>query len=206
MKFKLKNIVFLSFLCYFLCSCHYSTKTAHHLKKSREKEGIFIFDGETYTQEETTLPHYSGNCFIRYNSTIYDLSSLSNVGPFYIKAQGGSSIQFDICKNTISQCDAKIKGLVVSADRDKKKKCIQYSNTWIYDKTWDFKSAENFTLGFPEGEVCDKETNTNYKVNMVLTCNPQAKYLKITNDGLFNEKSCNNTIYAQSAEGKITEI
>ncbi len=182
-------------------------ETTHYLKKnnkiakSRSKEEFFLFDGDTYTSQQIKLLKYVGNCYIRYNSTIYDLSPLSKVGPFYLKTTEKGAIEFDVCKNVVAKCSHKIKGLVVSDKTSNP--CLQFSNRWSYGKKWSWKNAgtdqTSILLEFPEGQLCDKKSK--YKVNMDLRCNPHAKVLKLINDGTFDTKACDNTIIAESAYG-----
>jgi len=174
-------------------------KEPHYLKSSsRTKSKGYIIDGDPYKPDEVNLNSYVANCYITFNSTIYDLSPLSKYGPFYMTNTVGSKIEFDVCKNVVANCNHDIKGLVVSRDA---KTCKQFSNTWSYDKKWSWSDANTFNLQFPEGQICNTETKEKFKVNMLFKCNKDAKDLSIKNDGKFDENSCTNTISVESVFG-----
>jgi hypothetical protein len=164
------------------------------------KEEFFLFDGETYSQDQVDLMSYVGNCYIRYNSTIYDLTPLSKFGSYYFKTKEAGSIEFNICQNVISQCDKNIKGLAIS----KGKTCTQFAGRWTEDKDWSWENAGTdnvqVSLRFPPGEVCNKKTSEKYQVTMKLKCNREATVLKLLNDGTFDTASCNNTIIGETIE------
>jgi len=224
MKFLIL-ILFISILSVLLCKQpNEASKTidsklptqnnqANHLKKQplqkqeknqpkakRTKSKGFIYDGEVYTQEQVKMSSYAGNCYIRYNSTIYDLTKLSNYGPFYMNTINGGKVEFDVCKNVIAQCNHAIKGLVVTKEGAK---CRQFSNAWTFDKKWTWENMENFNLEFPEGEVCNPYTQEKFKVQVKFKCNLNATAPKIINDGAFNDNACRNYIIAETAEGKF---
>ena len=149
--------------------------------EAKSKNNFFLFDGETYSQELVHLGAYIGNCYIRYNSTIFDLTPLSKYGPFYMNTKSGNKVEFDVCRNVISQCNHKIKGLVVSNTGNT---CRQFSNKWSYDKNWTWTNMDKINLEFPEGEICNSFTSEKYKVKMVLEC-ANSTSPKLVNDGTF---------------------
>jgi len=174
------------------------------LKNERAKRGFFLFDGETYQQDQIDFQNYIGNCFIKYNSTIYDLNPLSKIGSFFMNTKSGKSIEFDLCKNLISNCDNLTTGMIVSGKAGKPP-CKKFADTWMHDKNWTWSDSNNFNLALPAGDTCNS-SGEKYKVNVNLQCNLEAKAIKILNDGQFDEDSCTNTIKLQSIEGKLCYI
>ena len=133
-------ILTIIFLLSHQTNCTNPPSSPHHLKKQRRamsKEAWFLFDGEKYDPQDVDFNSYYGNCFIKYNSTVFDFSALSANGEdaFSTKTTTGSTIDFSICKDVIAKCDttgSTTRGLIVSGKNATK--CNRYASNWNYDK------------------------------------------------------------------------
>jgi len=169
-----------------------------NLLKQKRKEGFFIFEGKTYKQDEIKFTSYIANCFIIFNSSIYDLNGLSSYGPFSLNTKQGSKIDFDICKNYDSLCNDKRSMININSTSDTN--CKLLSKSWIHDKVWTWDSLYKFNVEFPEGDICNNKTQEKFKISMSFKCNPDVKSLRIINENSFDEKACKNNILVETKE------
>jgi hypothetical protein len=185
-------------------SCCYSEKA--QLKKNLLKENSKIKGiwENTYTQGDDELDRYAGNCYMKYNNTIFNLNPLSDFGSFYTKTISGEKVELNICNNIISECNVTDRSQALIVSSKGSKKCKRFSGKWTDDKEWTFaKDLSEIDLLFPKGEICNESTKENYQVLLKVKCNTNQNVLKVLNDGTFNENSCKNTIIVETKEGKI---
>jgi len=196
---------------------------SHLIKSERTEDKPFLFDNELYL--DIILKKYEGNCFIKHNSTIYDLTPLDN-DTLTMKTTEGRILKFNICRNVVSKCTTKIKGLIIITNpketvnanntnntsannatnvvsKKPHKPCKKLAGSWTKDKIWTWNNTDNFNLKFPSGEICNKTTNETYKINMNVRCNKNATEPRILNKGLFDESKCSNKIIIETREGNL---
>ena len=172
-----------------------------NLLKKRTKEKFFFNEGDTYKQDQVNLSEQVGNCYMKYNNTIYDLSPLNRQGPFYMNTVvPGKKIQFNMCKNSVALCNKEVRGMITSLNVESTN-CKQFSDSWSKDKKWAWENSESFSLIFPTGGICNPTTNEKYQVAMSLKCNKDLRAPRIVNDATFDETKCQNTIVIETKEG-----
>jgi hypothetical protein len=198
----------------FLSSNYVIANHPNYLKKNRvlTQAEFFLFDGETYQQEPPSSNNYIGNCYVVYNSTIYDLNPISKkpIQVPSINRQPGqsNSIYLDLCKNiVITGCPSNNQGMLESLpinqassqSQAQSQTCKLFAGSYRNDKHWVWESPLKYTVSLPEGDRC--LNNVNYKTSITLKCNSQAQEPRVLNP--FDESKCDNTLVIESASGKL---
>jgi len=195
----------------FLLSTYILAKQPNYLKKNRvlTQAEFFLFDGETFQQEPPpSFKNYIGNCYVVYNSTIYDLHPISK-NPIPVpskRSKERSTVFLDLCNNAlVTRCPANKIGILKSSsyypeNQGQNETCKLFAGSSTSDKTWIWENSFEYTLSLPEGDTCLNDRK--YKTSITLKCNSEAK-VPVVLGKKFDETKCDNKIVIESAFGKI---
>jgi len=162
------------------------------------------------TDSETS----NGNCFVKINNEIYDLTSLSDECRTYYTSgkTPNDNYDFNFCSNVHTNCNTS-EGLFVNKD-----KCQTYGGNSTLDKEFttvssnqlskrkwgnktSFSSHKKLRMKLPPGEVCKSNQNQRYQIIYELECDPTESIIQVSNNGEFDANKCINVIKMRSKYG-----
>lgn len=147
-----------------------------------------------YPDERNSSLWTKSNCFFLIDNNFYDLFKIKK--SLSILTEGGYIIDFNLCKNLVS--DNGKRAMVLN-----KSKGIRFSDEFKKDKIIAVENKKIY-LDLPLGDYCNKEETEFYRTTVILKCNPTISEPIIRNSlsgkDAFNKEYCRNYIKIETKE------